>query len=152
MSVLATTLYTRSPTALRSVGNVFERQCEEWWSMSRASEQNGTESVGAIVPEGSLELASAVEAIRGQLSEAMERAEAHRLQFELGDIEIEFTVTLTDEAKIDGGVKVWVLNAGGSTASSTAAAHRVKLTLKPRDMHTGRSPQVADTVRATPPR
>jgi Trypsin-co-occurring domain 2 len=64
------------------------------------------ERAGAVSSySGDLELAGAVDAIRLQLSEAMVRAEGQRLQFELGDIELELAVAMTQEARAEGGPK-----------------------------------------------
>jgi hypothetical protein len=61
------------------------------------------ERAGAVSSySGDLELAGAVDAIRLQLSEAMVRAEGQRLQFELGDIELELAVAMTQEARAEG--------------------------------------------------
>jgi hypothetical protein len=118
--------------------------------MSRIAE---SERAGAVWSDGDdLELAGAVDAIRVQLSQAMAHAEGQRLQFELGDIELEFAVAITHEAKIDGGVKVWVINAGASEATTANATHRVKVTLKPKDMHSGQSPAISDRLDSIPPR
>ncbi|MER7175898.1 trypco2 family protein [Streptomyces mesophilus] len=91
-----------------------------------------------------LELTAVVDAIREQLGESMGRSVGQRIQFELGDIELEFTVTVTEDDRRDGSVKVWVVGAGASHGSSTATAHRVKLVLKPKDTVDGGSPHVSD--------
>ncbi|GAA3104293.1 hypothetical protein GCM10010449_29200 [Streptomyces rectiviolaceus] len=91
-----------------------------------------------------LELTTVVDAIRGQLEDSMNRSAGQRIQFELGDIELEFSVTVTEDSRREGSVKVWVLGAGGSQGSSSAAAHRVKLVLKPKDTVGGGSPHVSD--------
>lgn len=111
------------------------------------------ERAGAVsCDSGDLELAGAVDAIRLQLSEAMVRAEGQRLQFELGDIEMEFAVAITQEARAGGGVKVWVINAGVSGAITSSANHRVKVTLKPKDMESGQPPLISDKLDSIPPR
>jgi hypothetical protein len=97
-------------------------------------------------------LTKVVEAVRSQLTNAVQEGEGRPLQFELGDIELEFTVTMTTEAKVAGGIKVWVVNAGGSAAEAIGTAHKLKLTLKPKDMRTGQPPHVADSLDVLPPR
>jgi hypothetical protein len=99
-----------------------------------------------------LELVQAIDGIRAQLSRAVEQAEGHRLQFELGDVELEFTVSITQDSKAEGGIRVWVLNIGGSAGESVAGTQRLKITLKPKDTMTDRSPQVSDHTEQLPPR
>lgn len=82
----------------------------------------------------------------------MVRAEGQRLQFELGDIELDFEVAITREARAEGGVRVWVINVGASGAVTATATHRVKVTLKPKDMDSGRSPLISDQLESIPPR
>lgn len=124
--------------------------------MRHTPQEERTELVGIPLPDTSetqgLELTSALGAVRAQLSEAMRAAEGERLQFELGDVEMEFTVTMSQEAKVDGGVKVWVVNAGGSKATTTGTTHKIKVTLKPRDRQSGQPPIVADHLGTIPPR
>jgi hypothetical protein len=93
-----------------------------------------------------LELVQAIDALRAQLTVAVERSRGQRIRFDLGEVEIEFTVSLTRDAKAEGGVKIWVLSLGASGARSSAAAQRLKVTLKPTDTHTGQSPQIADRI------
>jgi hypothetical protein len=49
-------------------------------------------------------------------------------------------------------VKVWVINAGVSGATTACATHRVKVTLKPKDMHSGQPPAISDHLDSIPPR
>lgn len=102
-------------------------------------------------PVEGLEIGQAIDAIRAQLTSAVERAEGERLRFELGDIELEFSVSLTRDSKAEGGVKVWVLNVGGSTSESAGVTQKLKVTLKPKDSRTGAPPQVRDRSEAQPP-
>ena len=93
-----------------------------------------------------MELADAVEAIREQLIQATIRGASKDLKFTLGQVELEFAVSLTRDSKAAGGIKVWVLNIDGSTGESVASTHRIKVTLQPTDPRTGKSVQIADTV------
>ncbi|MEU8962983.1 trypco2 family protein [Streptomyces sp. NPDC048491] len=78
-----------------------------------------------------IELADAIESVREQLTEAAARASGHALIFELGDIQMEFTLELRKEAK--GGLKVraWVVDAGVDAGRGTGRTHKVAFTLKP---------------------
>jgi Trypsin-co-occurring domain 2 len=79
-----------------------------------------------------VELADAVAAVRAGLVSAAERAEGQSLRFELGDIEMEFTVEVRRDARARGGVKAWVVDAGAEAGGSRGRTHKVSFTLKPR--------------------
>ncbi|GAA3648755.1 trypco2 family protein [Streptomyces iranensis] len=87
--------------------------------------------------ENAIELGSAVQVIRDGLVAAAEQAEGQDLTFELGDIQMEFTVELRKELKGGGKVKAWVLEAGADATRMSAKTHRVAFTLKPKDSRTG---------------
>ncbi len=78
-----------------------------------------------------IELADAIDSVREQLIEAAARAAGEPLVFELGDIQMEFTLELRKELK--GGLKVraWVVDAGADAARATGRTHKVSFTLKP---------------------
>jgi hypothetical protein len=97
-------------------------------------------------------LAEAVKGIRSELSEAMAAGVGERLRFEVGPVELEFAVDVQRDLQAKAGVKVWVIEIGGSGGLSRDSSHRVKVTLNPVDAATGRSPRVADQVAELPPR
>ncbi|GAA2427177.1 trypco2 family protein [Streptomyces mauvecolor] len=78
-----------------------------------------------------IELADAIASVRDQLTEAAARATGQPLVFELGDIQMEFTLELRRELK--GGLKVraWVVDAGADAGRGTGRTHKVSFTLKP---------------------
>ncbi|MFF8275169.1 trypco2 family protein [Streptomyces lateritius] len=84
-----------------------------------------------------IELADAIASIRDQLIEAAGRATGRPVAFEVGDIEMEFTVELRKEVKGGGKVKAWVVEAGADASRSRGETHRVSFTLKPRNAQTG---------------
>ncbi|HEY9371987.1 trypco2 family protein, partial [Streptomyces sp.] len=57
--------------------------------------------------------------------------------FEVGDIEMEFTIELRKEVKGGGKVKAWVVEAGADASRTRGEMHRVSFTLKPRNATTG---------------
>ena len=77
-------------------------------------------------------LAEAVEAVRSELMRAKELGADSPLVFEVGPVEMQFTVTLTREEKGNVGVKVWVLEAGASGTLTGQQTHQVKITLHPK--------------------
>lgn len=82
--------------------------------------------------EPTTELAEAVEAVRLELMRAKELGAGSSLIFEVGPVEMEFTVALTREGKTNAGVKVWVLEAGASGSLTGQRTHRIKITLNPK--------------------
>ncbi|MFE9426625.1 trypco2 family protein [Kitasatospora sp. NPDC006697] len=84
-----------------------------------------------------VELAEAVEAVRRQLAQAAERAAGERLQFEVGTVELEFSVELRRERQGGGGVRAWVLSVGAEASQARTRAHRVTVSLTPVDTATG---------------
>lgn len=84
-----------------------------------------------------IELADAIEAVREQLIDAATRATGKPVLFEVGDIEMEFTIELRKD--VTGGLKAraWVLEGGADRTQSTGRTHRVAFTLKPKNAQTG---------------
>lgn len=93
-------------------------------------------------PVADIELADAVQAVRQQLAAAAEQAAGQRIQFEVGPVELEFSVELRRDAKASGGVRAWVLSADLEGSAGRTRAHRVTVSLTPRDQLTGGSPLV----------
>jgi len=84
-----------------------------------------------------IELADAVEAVRDGLLNAAVRGTGQNLAFEVGEISMEFTVELRRDAKGSGGVKAWVVNAGGEASRGSTRTHKVAFSLTPKDTRTG---------------
>ncbi|MFB6532195.1 trypco2 family protein [Streptomyces sp. NPDC056399] len=83
-----------------------------------------------------IELADAIESVRDQLVEAAVRATGKPVAFEVGDIEMEFTIELRKEVKGGAKVKAWVVEAGADASRTRGDTHRVSFTLKPRNATT----------------
>jgi Trypsin-co-occurring domain 2 len=114
---------------------------------------SGVKPIGATADEvDGLELAAAVEAVRTQLAKAAELAEGKSLQFEVGAIDLEFMVTLTRDSQARGGVRVWVLDVGGSSGRAAQASQKVRITLTPKDMAKGGAPHITDSSVLQAPR
>jgi hypothetical protein len=84
------------------------------------------------VKEASTDLAEAVEAVRSELMRAKELGADSSMAFEVGPVEMQFTVVLMREGKADAGVKVWVLKADASGTLTGQRTHQVKITLYPK--------------------
>ncbi|WP_020525202.1 trypco2 family protein [Catelliglobosispora koreensis] len=80
-----------------------------------------------------LELAEAIDAIRRELLTAQRRGQGSEMPFELGPVELEFSVTVSRERSAEAALKVWVVEAGGSLGRTVESAHRVSLVLKPKN-------------------
>ncbi|MFF3394693.1 trypco2 family protein [Streptomyces sp. NPDC002669] len=91
-----------------------------------------------------IELADAVESIRNQLIDAAGRAIGRPLAFEVGDIQMEFTLELRKEIKGGGKVKAWVVEAGADASRTTGRTHKVAFTLKPRNTATGETWEIGN--------
>jgi hypothetical protein len=90
-----------------------------------------------------IELADAVEAVRDGLIEAASRGAQAPLHFELGAIQMEFTVEVRRDARAKGGVKAWVIDAGAESGVAQGRTHRVSFTLKPKAADGGGSWEIA---------
>jgi len=106
-----------------------------------------------VTPEGSwTTLAQAIGGIRAELAEAMASAPDDQLRFDVGDVELEFTVDVRHDQQARGGVRVWVAELGGDAGRSRGLTNRLKVILHPVDPATGQSPRVADHVPVLPSR
>jgi hypothetical protein len=98
------------------------------------------------------EISAEVAALSGELNilapeDGRMAARDPALHFELGPVELEFTLDVRKEGGADGGIRWGVVSFGarGSVASSTG--HRVKLVLTPRDAATGGTAEVGSARR-----
>ncbi|SEL41732.1 trypco2 family protein [Streptacidiphilus jiangxiensis] len=98
--------------------------------------------------EPRVELADAIEAIRTQLVDAAARGADSELAFEVGDIQLEFTVELIRDRAVKGGVKAWVLTGDYESRHGTHRTQRVAVTLTPRLRSTGGRVEVENPNRA----
>ena len=69
--------------------------------------------------EPGIPLADLVDAVRGELEAAAGHARHQNLQFEVQDVQLEVEVTTTGTRETQGGLRVWVLTAGGKEADRT---------------------------------
>lgn len=76
-------------------------------------------------------LSEAIQNLRGELLIAMQGHATDKLHFQLGPIEMEFEVEVTREAVVNGGLKWWIVEAGGEARRGSAVTHKIKLVLEP---------------------
>ncbi|MGY1501858.1 trypco2 family protein [Streptomyces sp. QTS52] len=107
-----------------------------WFSLGRPDSGPG---------EAPVELVSAVRALRAQITEAAATDPDSDLRFQVGPIQLEFTVSLTHDRTTKGGVKAWVVTADAEAKRSMARTHRVTLNLIPVSTITGESPEIRNT-------
>jgi hypothetical protein len=76
-------------------------------------------------------LRETLNALRVELSESILASVGEQVRFEVGEIELEFQVTVEKTSEGKGGIKFWVMELGGGAAEKNATVHRVKIPLKP---------------------
>jgi hypothetical protein len=81
-------------------------------------------------PKSGIGLAQVIAELRRELSEAIAEGEGQALRFELGEIELDLAVELTESASAGLGFAVLVKGELGDSQSESRA-QRVKVTLRP---------------------
>lgn len=84
-----------------------------------------------------LQLAEMIQVLRSELEKAQTQSEGAGIVFRTEKVELELKVAVTGTINGKGGVKFWVINAGGGLEKSNAATHTFKLTLTPHHPETG---------------
>jgi hypothetical protein len=86
------------------------------------------------LPDDGLSLAEAIGEIRKQLEQAKAEGAASSLKFEIGPVQLTFTVEVTKSTSGGGGVHVWVLQAGANRDTANHATQTVSLTISPYEV------------------
>jgi hypothetical protein len=102
---------------------------------------------GLAVSEPWIGLSDAIAALRAELATAMSAGESERLRFELGPVELEFTVDVHKDGGADGGIRWGVVSFGAQGSAGSADGHRVKLVLQPKDVASGGNAEVGSSRR-----
>ncbi|WP_087071994.1 trypco2 family protein [Arthrobacter sedimenti] len=79
-----------------------------------------------------IDLVDVIRDLRTQISQAQLASIGEDLQFELGPIELEMSVAVTEEISGQGKVRFYVLEMGASGKESELTTQRIKMTLTPR--------------------
>ncbi|MGW5049802.1 trypco2 family protein [Actinokineospora sp. NPDC004072] len=88
-----------------------------------------------LMDEDGISLSTAVELLRAELAEALAAGEGERVRFVPERVEVELEITAKVSKKGNGSVSLWkVATIGGSRQNDQTATHRLRLTLRPRDM------------------
>jgi hypothetical protein len=99
------------------------------------------------VSENFIGLSDAIAALRAELVTAMAAGQDEQLRFELGTVELEFTVDVRKEGGADAGIRWGVVSFGGKASVASTNGHRVKLVMQPKDVTTGRTAEVGSSSR-----
>jgi hypothetical protein len=89
-------------------------------------------------------LADAIGQVRAELEEAVSEGQQSPVAFRAGPVELEFEVAFTRAGGVNGGFQLSVLSFGAKREKSSAATHRVKVTLTPADRD-GKDMLIGDT-------
>jgi hypothetical protein len=76
-------------------------------------------------------LAEVIVALRQELNESMAAAAGSDLKFKLGEVTIELELSVERSTSGNGGLRIWVINAGAEHARSHAQTHRITVPLTP---------------------
>lgn len=78
-----------------------------------------------------IELADVVKDLRDELYRAIDGGENERLQFEVGSIELELSVSVEQTDGVHGKVRFWVVDLGADMNDKNISTQKLKLTLTP---------------------
>ncbi|MFI6565985.1 trypco2 family protein [Streptomyces sp. NPDC050534] len=84
-----------------------------------------------------IELADMIQELREQLTTSLAHGDGRMLRFELGPVEVEVSVAVTQEGGGDAKVRLWVVDAGANGKYGHAETQRIKLTLVPKAVPPG---------------
>lgn len=76
-------------------------------------------------------LKEAIGALREELSESILTATNETLQFQVGEIVLEFQVQMEWSVKGESKINFWVVDIGGSGSRNSSTTHSVRIPLKP---------------------
>ena len=76
-------------------------------------------------------LKEAISSLRAELSESILAAADEKLQFEVGDINLEFKAEIERAVEGSAGIKIYVVDIGGKGAQTSSTAHTIQIALKP---------------------
>jgi hypothetical protein len=88
-------------------------------------------------------LAEAIIQLRTELDTARAAGEGEQLRFEVGPVELEFTVDVKKEGGLNTGIRWGLVSAEAKGTLASSSSHRMKLVLQPKDAVTGRDAEVA---------
>lgn len=105
----------------------------------KASRPAGVNGEGTTMPAevdenglpGGVGLAEAIQALRAELTQAMENAPDQGVRFRPGPVELTVEAALTKNFGGKAGIKWWLIEAGGEASRESAVTQTLKITLQP---------------------
>jgi hypothetical protein len=107
--------------------------------------EDDADSPGMDIP-----LAEMIQNLRQELICAQVQAEDQRIRFELEKVELELKVVVARTGKGQGGIKFWVVSAGGEYEKKSETSHTIKLTLNTIDSYTNTKVVISDKTSEKP--
>jgi hypothetical protein len=92
-------------------------------------------------------LAEMIETLRRELEIAQVQGAARPVAFGVEKVELELKVVVSRKAKGEGGIKFWVVSAGGTAEGGSETVHNFKLTLSPLDAESKKRLEVGSNTR-----
>jgi hypothetical protein len=86
---------------------------------------------GAEGLPGGVGLAEAIEALRAELAEAMTNAPGQGLRFRTGAVELAVEAAVTRNVGGKGGIKWWLIEAGGEVSRESSVTQTLRISLEP---------------------
>ena len=81
--------------------------------------------------DNKIPLSDMIQTLREELEEAQEQSKKSSVKFSLDSVELELSVAVTKTGTGKGGIKFWVIEAGGEYQKENAMIHKFILKLKP---------------------
>ncbi|MFE7630064.1 trypco2 family protein [Kocuria sp. NPDC057446] len=80
---------------------------------------------------GKVSLADAIEALRAELTKAMNSSPEEGVQFRVGPVELTVEAAVTTAGEGSAGIKWWLVEAGAKASRQTVSTQTLRLTLNP---------------------
>lgn len=90
-----------------------------------------------------IELTTVVKELRSQLTKAVDEALDEEIRFELGPIELELSVVVTQEDNVSGKIHFWIIGVDGNSKDTASSTQRIKLTLQPKKANSTTTPWIS---------
>ncbi|MGP3983145.1 trypco2 family protein [Streptomyces sp. KR80] len=90
-----------------------------------------------------IELSELIRDLRKELSAALADGTDETLRFELGPVELEATMAVDRDARADGKIRFWVVDASAGGRLAQSRTQRITLTLQPKTVGSDGIPRSA---------
>lgn len=113
----------------------------DWGLGAVADRENHEKKIGLV---------EAIEAVRAELTQAVENNADKEIQFPVDKVDLEFHVGVTRGADATGGIRFWVIELGGRAKYESESVHTVKVSLGAPVDSQGKTIKVMRTVSYKP--